>query len=209
MPLDKRPIEGDETAIKGKKWKELKLDEAIERYKKMDDDKIETSSRAISMEHKSILTDLKWEYKYKGINKSDLLGATITLGASRMETFVNESKDIYLNLRKVDNAYVNEIIRSEPRYFSVPTKYPYPLNTYKWALGIISDLSDIFRYGIHSITSVAFFYGLKEDTDILSTQDYKDMVKTGVLKFQERINGRMAVYNMLLQMNKGITQNDN
>ncbi|MCK4329767.1 hypothetical protein KAX02_07980 [candidate division WOR-3 bacterium] len=209
MTLDKRPIEGGETVINGKKWKELKLDEAIERYKKMDDDKIETGSRAINKDHKGILTDLKWEYKNNGINKSVLLGTIITLGASRMETFVEAGRDIYMKLRKIDNAFVDEVIRSNLIYLTEPSHYPYPYTTYKWVNGIISDLSDIFRYGVHSVTDAAFYYGLKEDTEVLSIQEYKNLVNYNVKRFQERIDGRILLYKMLIKTNEEITQNVN
>lgn len=199
MTLDKRHIEGDETAINGKKWKELKLEEALERYKKMDDNKIETGSRAINKEHKAILTDLKWEFKNRGINKSVLLGTIITLGASRMEGFVEAGRDIYMKLRKIDNAYVNRTIRREPEYISEPARYPYPFITYKWTLGIIADIGDIYRFGIHDITSASFYYGLKEDTEILTTQNYRNLVERKIKEWDDILEGSLAVYEFLFK----------
>ena len=199
MALDKRPISGDETAIKGKKWKELKLDEAIDRYKKLDDDKIETGSRAITKEHKAIITDLKWEYKNQGLNKSMLLGTIITLGASRMESFVKDGVELYTKLRKFDHPFVNRSVRREPEYISEPGRYPYPFATYRWVMGIIGDIADIYRFGLHDITGASFYYGLKEDIEILSTQDYRDLVNRKVKEWDALLEGTLSFYEFLMK----------
>lgn len=204
MSLEISELNGSESKIKRKPWRELKQSELVERIRSLPEDEIvETSMRSYDSVVIPALMQIKFSlYGSRRKGQSAILYSNIHRGADLLTHSLKEKTEIIneANVKLFDYPVVeiSEEVTREVTYLQFKNNRKKKLRLQQWvpeSLGYVAECLNISTTGLYGM---CLCFSLCEEGAV--SEEYREVMALNVKRFRNKVDGRALKLKMLLNL---------
>jgi len=208
MPLESKALDGSESKIKRKPWRELQQNELVERVRSLAKDSlVETGMRAYDPTIFKVLTQVYRKTKGTKLRVTKaLLYGNLYRGTDLLYQDVKSNLVIYEKANEVltDHAInlFRDLVTAEEVYYKFPNSKKVRIMTQAWVPRTLGDVCEKASISIAGMYSVALCYSLY-DEELANVEDrakiefyvkrFRDAIKTKAEGFERILKGEQYI----------------